>query len=455
MKKSHLKILIIEDDELQRNNLTKQLTDLGHEVHYAVSRSQAREQVTRQAFDVSFIDVDLEERRAGFELIPDLKRKGIYSVILSGHREEEYVEEGYKNECDDYLTKPFKLAAIEEILQNCVGSDQKIRVRKLIAQKFLTQDPDHLKQYEILVDNLGTKVSLHISGPSGCGKSVLAKTLHEGWHGTRDKYVEFSPEGLQDSTLQSELFGHEAGSFTDGKKKRVGLLGQANGGTLFIDEIGTIGIRMQKSLLVSLANGNYSPLGSEKMLHSDFKLITATCEDLYEKMAAKEFRQDFYNRIAGLTVHFKSLRERPRDIELLLDHVQRNFGGGRGMVIRANARKALVNYDWPGNEREFFDFWESKRKSKKPIFSTEDLPEKIVKNEYEEKYSYKVLTPKQAKLVEEVGLKTFILEIEREVVEHFIKKVGKARPIRPLMRHLGVGQKKAQNLLAGLLGSSI
>ncbi len=445
-----LKILVVEDDKLQRINLQKVLTKLGHEVHLAESKSEALEKISQHPFDISFVDLDLEERRAGFNLVPALKGRGAYTIILSAHREEDYVEEGYNHRCDDYLVKPFSPTAIEEALSKYGGSDQKTRLRKIISEKFLTQDKDHLKQYEILIENLNVKVPIHISGPSGVGKSELAKALHEGWYGNFDSYVEFSPDGIQDSLLPSELFGHADGSFTGVKGRRTGKMGKAHGGTLFIDEIGTIGLRMQQALLGPLSAGNYSPVGSDDILHSDFKLITATCEDLYQKIADKSFREDFYNRVAGLKIQFKRLKDRPKDIELLLDHVQRNFGDGRGMAIRADARKALIAYDWPGNEREFFHFWSGQKNTKRPIFAAEDLPVHILTNDYPGKFSLKIATADQIKYVEEVGLNRFVSDLEKEIVKHFVRKSGKERPVRSLMRHLNISQTKVESLLSEL-----
>ncbi|MGE4107364.1 MAG: sigma-54-dependent transcriptional regulator [Bacteriovoracia bacterium] len=448
MKQSSLKILVVEDDDLHRHNLAKQLSNQGHEIQQAASKAQALDKISNGQFDLSFVDLDLDERRAGFDLIPLLKKKGVYSVILSGHREEAYVEEGYGKECDDYLTKPFKATAVDEILLNYRGSSQKTRLRKLIAQKMITQDPDHLQQFDILVESMGIKkLPILITGPSGVGKSVLAEILHEGWHGHKDRFVEINANSLSDTLLQSELLGHVDGAFTGAHKKRIGKIAQADQGTLFIDEIGTIGTRMQHTLLVPLANGHFSPVGSNERLYSDFKLITATCEELHEKISAKQFREDFFNRISGVTVKFKPLKERRQDIELLLNHVQKNFGEGRGMAIRPSAKKALLEYDWPGNEREFFEFWKSKAKTKKPVFSVEDLPHKIATNSYPGKHAYNLLTERQIKYVEEVGLKAFLAELEKEVADHFRRKLGKDRPIRPLMRHLGYSQKKVTSLL--------
>lgn len=447
MKIGALKILLVEDDELPRHLLSKQLTSRGHVIDQAASKAEAIEKISKSSYDLSFVDLDLDERRAGFEILPHLKRKGIYSVILSAHGEAEYVEEGYDKNCDDYLTKPYREKAVEEVLINYFGSSQKVRLRKFLAQKLITQDPDHLRQYETLIESIGIKVPIHITGPSGVGKSVLASVLHEGWHGNLDRFVEVNADGFSDNLLQSELFGHEAGSFTGAKGKHHGKLALAHQGTLFIDEIGTIGIRMQHALLVPLASGHFSPVGSNARLHSDFKLITATCEDLYEKIAAKKFREDFYNRICGIKVHFKPLRERRKDIELLLDHVQKTFGDGRALVIRPSARKALLEYDWPGNEREFFQFWASKAKTRKPIFSLEDLPDRIVRNEYAGKSDFKILTDRQLKRIEEGGFKSFVSEIERELISHLKKTLGKDRPVRPLMRHFGYSQRKVESLL--------
>jgi len=448
MKQSPLKILVIEDDELHRQNLAKQLMNQGHEIHQAASKAQAVDQISNGQFDLSFVDLDLDERRAGFELVQLLKKKGIYSVILSAHRESSYVEEGYESRCDDYLTKPFKPSAVDEILSSYRGSSQKMRLRQLISQRLITQDPDHLQQFEILTESMGIKkLPILITGPSGVGKSVLAETLHEGWYGNKERFVEINANSLSDSLLQSELLGHNDGAFTGANKKRMGKIAQADKGTLFIDEIGTIGLRMQHTLLVPLANGHFSPVGSNERLSSEFKLITATCEDLHEKIATKQFREDFYNRISGVTVKFKPLRERRGDIELLLDSVQKDFGDGRGMAIKPSAREALLNYDWPGNEREFFEFWKSKAKTKKPVFSIEDLPQKIVTNSYPGKHTHRLLTEKQINYIEEVGLKTFLSELEKEVADYFCRKLGKARPIRPLMRHLGYSQKKVISLL--------
>jgi DNA-binding NtrC family response regulator len=329
------KILIVEDDLLTRLSLKSRLESVG-EVFEAPSKADALALLENSHFDLVFVDLDLEVQLAGFKILQILKEKNIYSVVLSGREDERIIEEAYKLGCADYLSKPFTKTSIELIFKKYFSIKSKKQSLQKLKDIFLTNDDSLIKELEIIDQALLGQRPILITGESGTGKTFLAKFIHE-LSGVNIPFIHLNCAEISESLIESELFGYEKGAFTGAQKNKKGMLELADGGILFLDEIATMPLGMQKKLLKAIEEKSFFPLGSEKIVRSDFRLISATCEDLKSKIQCGEFRADFFFRIEGFNVTIKPLRSRSEDLFNLISFFIKK--GERRIVFDLSAKK--------------------------------------------------------------------------------------------------------------------
>ena len=410
--KQSLSILIIEDDKYSRLHLREILGRFGI-IEEADSCETALEKLKDRFYDIVITDIELGEG-SGIDLISQIVRKGSHCIVVSGFEEDATIEKAYTLGARHYLSK-FKIkdqlpVYIQKFLQH-----QNAQFEKMIQDKFITQDEELLNDLRRLHDVNWKNQSLFISGPTGTGKSLLGKLVHEMTH-PEAPLVHLNCSEVSETLLESELFGHEKGAFTGADQKKEGKLKLANGGTLFLDEVATMSLSMQQKLLKALDEKTFYPVGSSTPVKSEFTLITATCENLQEKMHKKEFREDFYFRISGFRFHLKPLSQRVPDIELLLNHFRKN--SSRRFVIKPEAMELLKKQRWPGNVRELHKICERfsqglggvvdgavvskimSSPSSTTTYSPEGFEEYIVQN----------------------GLKSLISMIEKKAVEESMKR---------------------------------
>jgi DNA-binding NtrC family response regulator len=256
---------------------------------------------------------------------------------------------------------------------------------------------------------------LFISGPTGTGKSLLGKLIHEITH-PEASLVHLNCSEIAENLLESELFGHEKGAFTGADQKKEGKLKLAHGGTLFLDEVATMPMSMQQKLLKALDEKTFYPVGSSTAVKCEFTLVTATCENIFDKMFKKEFREDFYHRISGFQFRLKPLSERSDDIDLLLKHFQKL--SPRRYVIKSDALNLLKKHSWPGNIRELKKTCERFSQGTKGIvdgalvstmLGFDNTSKPSVQSDWEDH-------------VFQHGLKSYIGQIEKEAVEESMRR---------------------------------
>ncbi|MCO4795479.1 MAG: sigma-54-dependent Fis family transcriptional regulator [Bacteriovoracaceae bacterium] len=427
--KKQLNFLITEDDQLSRLTLSNMLKNYG-QVFEATNAKAALELIADGQFDMAFIDLDLEDGDLkGLEIIGPASKKGIYPVVLSGREEESCIEEAYLKGCQDYLVKPFDKSSLEMVLKKFSLLQGKGILKKVLATNYITQDESLIKELEIINEIVLNDKPVLIFGPTGTGKSHIAKTIHEIIHGNDNKFISLNCSEIPENLLESELFGYEKGAFSGAEKSKKGKLELADGGTLFLDEIATMPALLQKKLLKAIEEKTFYPLGSEKSVKSNFRLVSATCENLKELVANGEFREDLYFRIEGYNINLKSLKERTGDIGLLIKHFMAK--SVRRIVIPKEVMTVLETYMWPGNIRELRKCVEMLITKTSGIISTEDLPENIAKGSHPCESSSKTGTLKadgkfvssaQIDFIATNGLKAFIEKIEDEMVGHFYTK---------------------------------
>ena len=419
-----LKILILEDDPYIAAELALKLKRYGT-IRKAGSLQSALEAMAKEKPDVAFIDLALEGREDGLSVLAEAVRRGVATVMLTGNSEPEMVARAYELGCKHYFSKSDFLRDVDRQVGYFLKALANGGAAELFRREFITQDPHLLEAFESLRGrNLNRDQSILLLGPTGVGKTKIAKLIHRLAEGDGGRFVHTNVAELPDALAESLLFGHKRGAFTGATEDREGLLKQADGGTLFLDEIGTISLALQKKLLKALEEKEFTPLGASASVRSDFRLITATCENLAELIDSKRFRVDFYFRIKGIELFIPPLRERRGDIPLLVDHFLRL--GARRIGFSKEAMKALCDYDWFGNVRELEHIVASLVGGSKGMIRIDDIPLHVRRNQNPEgeRESAKVYTRNVAQFVERHGLRKFFEVIETEAFSEIFAKTG-------------------------------
>jgi DNA-binding NtrC family response regulator len=404
--KPSLSFLSIEDDKYARLNLREILNSYGV-IEEAVNLSEASEKLTSMQFDIVLTDIELG-LESGVELIETIVKKGCHCIVVSSYENEETIERAYTSGASHYLAKYRLRDQLPVYIKKYIQA-RDAKFEKLLRSEFITQDEDLISNLRKLCDINWKGQTLFISGPTGTGKSLIGKLIHEISH-PEGNLVHLNCSEVSESLLESELFGHEKGAFTGAEQKKDGKLKLAHGGTLFLDEVATMPLSMQQKLLKALDEKTFYPVGATTPVRSEFTLVTATCEDLQEKITKKEFREDFFHRISGFRFHLPSLIERKGDIELLIKHFQRL--SPRRFVLKPEALELMKKHSWPGNIRELRKTCERLSQGSSGVVEAEDVAAAVgsVQSPAPTRDSWE-------SFVLEHGLKAYISQIEKRAVE--------------------------------------
>ncbi|MBI3636796.1 MAG: sigma-54-dependent Fis family transcriptional regulator [Candidatus Rokubacteria bacterium] len=359
-----LRLLVVEDEQELRDILVQGLARKGFIVAAAADGDSALATLADQEFDVVLLDLRMP-RKDGIQVLQQIRADGHDAevIIVTGHADVETAIEALKLHAFDYLTKPFPLAELLQVV-NRASEYRRLRrenrsLRRAVSQQheepLLYGQSRAMDRLRGLLDRASQSGSnVLILGESGSGKELAARSVHRASARRDLPFLAINCAALPDELLESELFGHERGAFTGATGRRHGLLELAHEGTLFLDEVGEMSVAMQAKLLRALDRGEIRRLGGDRTLHVDVRIIAATNKDLAREAAAGQFRHDLYYRLGVIVIEMPSLRERVEDIPLLIDHfVQQVLPGGRGPVkLGVDALNMLMRYPWPGNVRE-------------------------------------------------------------------------------------------------------
>jgi len=359
------KILIVDDEESMRHMLTLILRREGYEVKAVDKGSAALPLVDSESFDFILSDVVMPEMD-GLEFLQALRNKKVEATIImmSAYGTLDTAVEAMKKGAYDYVSKPFKPDEILLTLRKAEEREnlrrENLRLRQQMRREFsfgniVGKSPKMMQVFETIKKISDYKASVLISGESGTGKEMVARCIHYNSPRNNEAFVPVNCGAIPEPLLESELFGHERGAFTDAKKEKRGSFEMAHQGTLFLDEVGEMSLAAQVKLLRVLQEGEVKRLGSERAFTVDVRIIAATIQDLTRAVAEGKFREDLFYRLNVLPVHLPPLRERKEDIPLLVDHFIHKYNEQHGMNTEGIAEDVLarlLEYSWPGNVRE-------------------------------------------------------------------------------------------------------
>jgi Response regulator containing CheY-like receiver, AAA-type ATPase, and DNA-binding domains len=378
-------MLIAEDEKNLSMVLQREMERFGHQVTL-VHDAEAAIRAAREAeFDVALLDI-MMPGRSGLEVLRELRQQEQPPEVLmmTGHATVETALQAMKLGAYDYLTKPCHIRELEAIINKAYEKRQ-LRQENLILQSRLTykeKAPDIVVKSQKMIDIMSVvrKVAaanafVLVTGESGTGKEIVANTVHNFSPRRNGPFIDISCAAIQETLLESELFGYESGAFTGARQRKLGLLELAHGGTLFLDEIGEMNLTLQAKLLRVLETQMFFRVGGTKKVSVDVRFIAATNRDLDQYVAEGKFRSDLLFRINNFTIHLPPLRERPEDIPSLAEHFLARTSGGKAMRISGDAMEMLNNYYWPGNVRELRNVIErAVILSVSDVITSEDLP---------------------------------------------------------------------------------
>ncbi len=359
------KILVVDDDLNLLDLIQIRLDASGYEVATAGHENEAKKLVASQVFDAVVLDLQLVSQD-GISLMEELHREapGLPVIILTAHGSIESAVEAMQRGAFTYLTKPFDsrelIMQIERALENNRLTGEIHRLRELVEEKYeygniIARSEPMRRVLDQVTRVAGTDSTIAIYGASGTGKELIAKAIHVASPRRDFPFLAINCAAIPETLLESELFGHEKGAFTDAVRKSLGLFARAELGTVFLDEIGDLPLTLQGKLLRVLQERIIQPLGSEEQVPIDVRLIVATNKDLREEVKKGNFREDLYYRVHVIPVQIPPLRERKEDIPPLVEHFLRKYGeqlGRKVTNISAAAMHKLMLHDWPGNVRE-------------------------------------------------------------------------------------------------------
>src|SRR5450631_2501168 len=355
-------ILIIDDEKSIRKTLNEILSFEGYKIDEAADGEEGLKKFKEKNFDIVLCDIKMP-KLDGIEFLEKAREINdeVPIIIISGHGNIETAVEAVKKGAYDYISKPPDLNRMLITLRNAMEkttlvAETKVLKRKVGKVQEIVGESAPIKKIKDTIDKVApTEARILVTGENGVGKELVARWVHEKSSRAGGTLVEVNCAAIPSELIESELFGHEKGSFTSAVKQRIGKFEQANGGTLFLDEIGDMSLTAQAKVLRALQEGKITRVGGDKDINVDVRVIAATNKDLLKEVDEKNFRLDLYHRLSVIIIHVPSLNERRDDIPLLIDKFLQDICNEYGIArkgIDEEAIRALQDYNWTGNIRE-------------------------------------------------------------------------------------------------------
>jgi len=355
-------ILIIDDEKAIRKTLAEILSYEGYKIEEAADGEEGLKKFSNAIFDVVLCDIKMP-KMDGIEFLEKARELNpdVPIVVISGHGNIETAVEAVKKGAFDYISKPPYLNRLLITLRNALDkqilvTETKVLKRKVSKVQQMVGNSLPIQKIKNTSEKVAqTDARVLITGENGVGKELVARWLHEKSNRKAGPMVEVNCAAIPGELIESELFGHEKGSFTSAIKQRIGKFEQANGGTLFLDEIGDMSLNAQAKVLRALQEGKITRVGADKDITVDVRVVAATNKDLLKEVNDKNFRLDLYHRLGVIIIHVPSLNERRDDIPSLVDYyiemIATEYGQPKKPIDKA-AMEMLTAYNWTGNIRE-------------------------------------------------------------------------------------------------------
>ncbi len=357
------KILVIDDQRSIRSTLKDILEMEGHTVVLAEDGAQGVEAFGSDSFDVVLTDIKMPNMD-GMEVLDKIMetRPDCPVIMISGHGDIDTAVESIKKGAYDFIQKPLDLNRLLITIKNAVEKgalvvDNKALKKKIEHKYDMIGDSEPMRKVRDMIDRVAaTDARVLIMGGNGTGKELVARALHNNSRRAKSPFVEVNCAAIPGELIESELFGHEKGSFTSAVKQRIGKFEQAEGGTLFLDEIGDMSLAAQAKVLRALQENTITRVGGDKDIKVDVRVLAATNKNLAEEIKAGNFREDLYHRLSVIIINVPSLNERVDDIPMLANYFLESVSQELGVAkkgISDDAIEALKKINWTGNIREF------------------------------------------------------------------------------------------------------
>lgn len=356
-------ILVIDDEKSVRNSLKEVLEYEKHTVDLAMEGMEGLELFRNKRYDVVLCDIKMPEMD-GIEVLEKIFEVSseVPVIMISGHGNIDTAVEAIKKGAFDFIEKPLDLNRLLITIRNAMDKSSLITETNVLKRKVsktyeMVGESKAIQQVKEMIDRVApTDARVLITGKNGTGKELVARWLHEKSNRADQPFVEVNCAAIPSELIESELFGHEKGSFTSAIKQRKGKFEQASGGTLFLDEIGDMSLSAQAKVLRALQENKITRVGSDKDILVDVRIIAATNKNIKEEIEKNRFREDLYHRISVILIDIPTLNERKEDIPLLAEHFNMLICEEYGMspkIIKEDAIRELQKISWTGNIREF------------------------------------------------------------------------------------------------------
>jgi two-component system, NtrC family, nitrogen regulation response regulator NtrX len=357
------KILVIDDEKAIRNTLKEVLEYENHQVDLSEDGPTGINLFANNAYDVVLCDIKMQQMD-GIEVLQKISEISpeIPVIMISGHGNIDTAVEAIKKGAYDFLEKPLDLNRLLITIRNAMDKSTLVTQTRVLKNQIskmyeIIGESEAIVQVKNMIDKIApTEARVLITGANGTGKELVAHQIHEKSNRAKGPFVEVNCAAIPSELIESELFGHEKGSFTSAIKQRIGKFEQANGGTLFLDEIGDMSLSAQAKVLRALQENKITRVGSDKDIHVNVRVITATNKNIKKEIETNGFREDLYHRLSVILIHVPSLNERQDDIPLLAEYFNSLICNEYGMskkIIKKEAIKELQKIQWTGNIREF------------------------------------------------------------------------------------------------------
>lgn len=355
-------ILIIDDEKAIRKTLTEILSFEGFTIDEASDGAEALKKIKENNYDCILCDIKMP-KVDGLEVLEKTKETNpdVPFIVISGHGNIETAVDAVKKGAYDFISKPPDLNRLLITIRNAMERKSLVTETKQLRKKISRQsemvgESSAINRIKDTIEKVApTDARVLITGENGAGKELVARRIHELSTRANGPLVEVNCAAIPSELIESELFGHEKGSFTSAIKQRIGKFEQANGGTLFLDEIGDMSHDAQAKVLRALQEGKITRVGGDKEIKVDVRVIAATNKDLMQEVEEKKFRLDLYHRLSVILIHVPSLNDRKDDIPLLVQHFLEDISEDYKQPVKeidADALAALQEYNWTGNIRE-------------------------------------------------------------------------------------------------------